>query len=52
MYAVIESGGKQYIVQPGDVVQIEKIEGEVGAARFERRSKESKACFLLHSIEA
>jgi large subunit ribosomal protein L21 len=32
MYAVIESGGKQYKVQPGDVVQIEKLEGEVGSA--------------------
>ncbi len=32
MYAVIESGGKQYRVQPGDIVQIEKIEGDVGAS--------------------
>ena len=32
MYAVIESGGKQYRVQPGDVVQVEKLEGEVGSA--------------------
>jgi large subunit ribosomal protein L21 len=31
MYAVIETGGKQYKVQPGQVVQIEKIEGDVGA---------------------
>ena len=31
MYAVIESGGKQYRVQPGDVVQVEKLEGEPGA---------------------
>jgi large subunit ribosomal protein L21 len=37
MYAVIESGGKQYKVQPGDVVQIEKLEGDVGAAvKFEQ----------------
>ena len=28
MYAVIETGGKQYRVQEGDVVFIEKIEGE------------------------
>ena len=33
MYAVIESGGKQYRVQPGDVIQIEKIEGEIGATQ-------------------
>jgi large subunit ribosomal protein L21 len=32
MYAVIQSGGKQYRVQPGDVVQIEKLEGDVGSA--------------------
>jgi large subunit ribosomal protein L21 len=32
MYAVIEAGGKQYKVQPGEVVQIEKIEGDVGSA--------------------
>ncbi len=31
MYAVIETGGKQYRVTPGDVIQIEKLEGEVGA---------------------
>ena len=32
MYAVIETGGKQYRVQPGSIVQIEKLEGDVGAA--------------------
>jgi large subunit ribosomal protein L21 len=32
MYAVIETGGKQYKVQPGDIVQIEKLEGEIGSA--------------------
>ena len=37
MYAVIESGGKQYRVQPGDVVQVEKLEGDVGASvKFEQ----------------
>lgn len=30
MYAVIETGGKQYRVQPGSFLQIEKLEGEVG----------------------
>ncbi|MDD6034016.1 MAG: 50S ribosomal protein L21 [Oscillospiraceae bacterium] len=28
MYAIMETGGKQYRVQVGDVVYIEKIEGE------------------------
>jgi large subunit ribosomal protein L21 len=32
MYAVIQTGGKQYRVQPGDILAIEKIEGDVGAA--------------------
>ena len=31
MYAVIETGGKQYRVQPGDIVQVEKLDGEIGA---------------------
>jgi large subunit ribosomal protein L21 len=30
MYAVIETGGKQYRVQPGDIIQIEKLEGQAG----------------------
>lgn len=31
MYAIIETGGKQYKVQEGDVLFIEKIEAEDGA---------------------
>jgi len=31
MYAVIKTGGKQYRVQPGDVIVVEKLEGEAGA---------------------
>ena len=30
MHAVIKTGGKQYIVRPGDVIDIEKISGEPG----------------------
>jgi len=30
MYAVIKSGGKQYQVSEGDIVQVEKIEGQTG----------------------
>jgi len=30
-YAVIKTGGKQYRVSPGDVLQIEKLDGEPGA---------------------
>jgi large subunit ribosomal protein L21 len=32
MLAVIKTGGKQYIVKPGQKVKIEKIEGEAGKA--------------------
>ncbi|MFB3777529.1 MAG: 50S ribosomal protein L21 [Bryobacteraceae bacterium] len=31
MYAVIETGGKQYRVAPGDEIRVEKLPGEVGA---------------------
>ncbi len=31
-YAVIRTGGKQYRVAPGDVVRVERLGGEVGAA--------------------
>ena len=32
MLAVIKTGGKQYVVSPNDVINIEKIPGEAGAA--------------------
>jgi len=32
MYAVIKTGGKQYRVQPGDLLVVEKLEGEPGAS--------------------
>ena len=31
-YAVIRTGGKQYRVAPGDLVRVERLEGDVGAA--------------------
>ena len=31
MYAVVSSGGKQYRVQQGEVLRVEKITGEVGS---------------------
>jgi len=31
MYAVVVTGGKQHRVRPGDLVRVEKIDGEVGA---------------------
>lgn len=32
MYAIVETGGKQYRVQEGDVVFVEKLEAEDGSA--------------------
>ncbi|MBR0163809.1 MAG: 50S ribosomal protein L21 [Lachnospiraceae bacterium] len=31
MYAIIETGGKQYKVSEGDVIDVEKLEGDAGA---------------------
>ena len=37
MYAVIETGGKQYRVEPGDTVVVEKLPGAAGdAVEFEQ----------------
>jgi large subunit ribosomal protein L21 len=30
MYAIVETGGKQYKVTRGDLIKVEKINGEVG----------------------
>ena len=32
MYAVIETGGKQYRVQEGDVITVEKLDAAAGDA--------------------
>lgn len=32
MYAIVKTGGKQYKVAVGDVVEVEKLEAEPGAA--------------------
>ena len=31
MYAIVETGGKQYRVEPGTVLRVETLPGEVGA---------------------
>jgi large subunit ribosomal protein L21 len=37
MYAVIETGGKQYRVAPGDVIQVETLPGDVNSeVEFDR----------------
>ncbi len=37
MIAIIETGGKQYLISKGDTIQIEKIEGEQdGVIKFDK----------------
>src|SRR5271157_5590993 len=37
MYAVIQTGGKQYRVAPGDLIKVETVNGEVGSeVEFDR----------------
>jgi len=37
MYAVIETGGKQYSVRPGEAVEVETLPGDVGSeVEFDR----------------
>ena len=31
MYAILETGGKQYRVEPGDVIVVERLAGDVGS---------------------
>ena len=31
MHAIIETGGKQYRVAPGDVIRVEKLVGDIGS---------------------
>jgi len=31
MHAIVETGGKQFRVAPGDVLRVPKLEGEIGA---------------------
>jgi large subunit ribosomal protein L21 len=64
MYAVIETGGKQYRVEPGDTLQVEKLTGEPGATvefkvlAFSKDSgelivgKDAEAAKVKASIEA
>lgn len=37
MPSIIETGGKQYLVKPGDKIQVEKLEGKAGdAIKFDK----------------
>jgi large subunit ribosomal protein L21 len=54
MYAVIETGGKQYRVTPGDSFEVDTINGEVGAmvefSRVLALSNESNELLLGDAI--
>ena len=46
MFAVIKTGGKQYRVQPGDTIVVEKLDGAfVGATLIETRKGEKVKIF-------
>ncbi len=36
MYAVIETGGKQYRVEPGDIIDVERLPGAQDEVTFDR----------------
>lgn len=46
MFAVVEIGGSQYRVQPKDIIEVEKLEGEPGS------TVEFKTVVLLASSES
>ena len=61
MYAVIETGGKQYRVAEGDVVRVEKLNAEVGdtvsfdqvlAVKKEKSMKVGKPCVEGATVDA
>ena len=39
MYAVIQTGGKQYRVSPGETLEVEKLPGDVGVVKFKRKKQ-------------
>jgi large subunit ribosomal protein L21 len=50
MHAIIETGGKQYRVTPGDVVRIEKLAGDVGSeVEFPAKAAFQDGGELIHS---
>jgi len=38
MYAVVSSGGKQYKVQKGEILRVEKISGDIGF-KYKKRKR-------------
>src|SRR6516165_10802442 len=53
MHAIIETGGKQYRVAPGDVIRVEKLAGDVGSEiEFPAKATFQDGGELLHSDSA
>jgi large subunit ribosomal protein L21 len=50
MRAIIETGGKQYRVAPGDVIRVEKLAGDVGSEiEFPAKATFEDGGELVHS---
>ena len=50
MHAIIETGGKQYRVAPGDVIRVEKLAGDVGSEiEFPAKATFEDGGELVHS---
>ena len=50
MHAIIETGGKQYRVAPGDVIRVEKLAGEVGSeVEFPAKAAFQDSGEMVHS---
>jgi len=50
MHAIIETGGKQYRVTPGDVIRVEKLAGDVGAEiEFPAKAAFQEGGEIIHS---
>ena len=47
MYAIIVTGGKQYRVEQGDIVYIEKLDVEADSSKFDRKGMNKMSQSLL-----
>ena len=58
MYAIIESGGKQYRVKQGDILNVELLNAEANTLHWRKRAMQNMikplilACFLNHNTVA
>ena len=53
MHAIIETGGKQYRVTPGDVIRVEKLAGDVGSeVEFASKATFNEGGDIMHGSKA